>query len=99
MRAELSGKVSPQHVDLEACFWWAPRDHRSRSSDREMPQFQPRIPHRQGEGWHRRMPKLWGAYSGWGVGAPWSMGMGQLLGRQVWTGQDKQDKQDKPQNA
>lgn len=43
-----------------------------------------------------RMPKLWGAYSGRGVGAPWSMGMGQHLGRQVWTGQDKQDK---PQNA
>lgn len=32
---------------------------RSRSSDREMPQFQPRIPYRQGQ--HRRMPKLWGA--------------------------------------
>lgn len=27
-----------------------PRDQRSRSSDREMPQFQPRIPHRQGRG-------------------------------------------------
>lgn len=42
------------------------------------------------------MPKLWGAYSGRGSGAPWSMGMGQHLGRQTCTGQDKQDK---PQNA
>lgn len=27
-RAELSGRRLPQHVDLQACFWWAPRDQK-----------------------------------------------------------------------
>lgn len=76
-----------------------PRDQRSRSSDREMPQFQPRIPTQTGgrhQAWHRRMPKLWGAYSGRGGECAMVHGDGPASGQ---AGLDRQDKQDKPQKC
>ena len=91
--------MGPWHVELGLCLGGPPRDPRSRSSDREVPQFKPRIPHGQGAGIRHgtdACPNCGVLTLDGVVGAPWTMGMGQHLGRQVWT---EQDKQDKPQNA
>lgn len=82
MRAELRGNCHNMSTWKCALVWWALGIKDQEALIARCPNFSRGFHTDRGQAWHGRMPKLWGAYSGRGVGAPWSMGMGQHLGRQ-----------------